>query len=218
VGGDLQRDPGSTVGGDVSVKGGHDSGSDEGHEDAVTPHAAHAGFLRRTVESFVDGVRLAAVLFVIGTVLLALATRRMDQLRGEVATRPMRSIALGLLGAVGSVVVLVALCITVIGIPVAMVAALVGTFGVLGGMCAVLSVAGEALLRHKTENPYVHLAVGCGLFVALSAIPWLGHLVVIAVILAGVGVLVATRGAGYFLKKNGNGNGPSTAYRTQAPI
>ena len=66
-----------------------------------------------------DGVRLAAVLFVIGTMLLALAGRRMEQLRAEVAARPMRSIALGCSGVLGGVVVVIALCVTVIGIPVA---------------------------------------------------------------------------------------------------
>ena len=222
VGGELDRDPGSVVGGDVSVKGGHDTGNtapdDElaGHAAALALHAQRdkrLGFVRRTGESFLDGVRLAAVLFVIGTVLLALAGRRMDQLRGEVAVRPMRSIAMGLVGMLASVVVLIALCCTVIGIPVAMVVAVVGGFAVLGAMCAVLSVVGEALLRHKTENPYMHLALGCAVFVALSAIPWIGGLVVGATVLAGVGVLVATRGAGFFVKKNGNG-GSKAAYRS----
>jgi hypothetical protein len=83
---------------------------------------------------------------------------------------------------------------------------ILGVFGVLGAMCAVLSVAGEALLRHKTENPYVHLAVGCALFVALSAIPWVGGFVVLAVLLASVGVLFATRGAGLFVRRSGNGH------------
>jgi hypothetical protein len=222
VGGEVRRDPGSVVGGEVSVKGGHDTGNTEpddeeaGHEEAIARHVhrtAHLGLLRRAGESVLDGVRLAAVLFVIGTVLLALAGRRMDQLRGEVALRPMRAIAMGLLGTFGSAVILIALCVTVIGIPVAMVVAIVGGFAILGAMCAVLSVVGEALLRHKTENPYMHLAVGCGLFVALSAIPWVGGLVVAAVTLAGVGVLVATRGAGFFVRKNGNG-GSKTAYRS----
>ena len=222
VGGELDRDPESVVGGDVSVKGGHDTGNtapdDElaGHAAALALHPwqdGHMSFVRRTGEAFLDGVRLAAVLFVIGTVLLALAGRRMDQLRGEVAVRPMRSIAMGLLGTFASAVVLIALCVTVIGIPVAMVVAVIGGFAVLGAMCAVLSVVGEALLRHKTENPYVHLALGCAIFVALSAIPWIGGLVVGATVLAGVGVLVATRGAGFFVKKNGNG-GSKTAYRS----
>jgi len=222
VGGEVRRDPGSVVSGEVSVKGGHDTGNtapdDEGagHGAALGAHlqrAKHLGFLRRTGESFLDSVRLAAVLFVIGTVLLALAGRRMDQLRGEVAVRPMRSIAMGLLGTFASAVILIALCVTVIGIPVAMIVGIVGGFAVLGAMCAVLSVVGEALLRHKTENPYVHLALGCGLFVALSAIPIVGGFVVLAVFLAGVGVLFATRGAGYFVRKNGNG-GSKSAYRS----
>lgn len=148
-------------------------------------------------------MRLAAVLFVVGTVLLALAGRRMDALRVEAASRPMRSIALGLLGTFGGAVILIALTVTVIGAPIALVVAILAAFGVIGAMCAVLSVVGEGLLRHKTENPYVHLAVGCGLFVALSAIPWVGDIAVACVVLAGVGVLVATRGAGFFVRRNG---------------
>jgi hypothetical protein len=87
-------------------------------------------------------------------------------------------------------------------------------FAVLGAMCAVLSVVGEGLLRHKTQNPYVHLAAGCALFVALSAIPWVGGFLVVAVLLMAVGVLVATRCAGLLVKRNGSGSpyrGPEVA-------
>jgi cytoskeletal protein CcmA (bactofilin family) len=127
--------------------------------------------------------------------------------------RPGITFLTGFLAMLGMPVLFILLCVTVIGIPVALVVAMAGGFAVLGAMCAVLSVLGEALLRHKTENPYVHMAVGCTLFVALSAIPYVGGLVVAAVMLAGVGVLVATRGAGFFAKKNGNGGG-RTAYRS----
>ena len=120
----------------------------------------------------------------------------MMTLRAEVAARPMRSIALGFVGSFASVVILVALCVTIIGIPIAIVALLVAILAVLGAMTAVLGVAGEALLRHKTENPYVHLAVGCALFVAVSWIPWIGAVVGGALVLAAIGVLVATRFAG----------------------
>jgi hypothetical protein len=221
AGGEVNRDPGSFVGGSVTVKGGHDTGNttpdDEnaGHAAALAQHLhrdAHVSALRRAAQGVLGGVRLAAVLFVLGTVLLALAGRRMDKLRGEVAVRPMRSLAMGLLGTFASAVVLIALTVTVIGAPVALVVAIVGGFAVLGAMCAVLSVVGEALLRHKTENPYMHLAVGCALFVALSSIPYVGGFVVAAVFLAAVGILFATRGAGYFVKRNGNG-GPHSAYR-----
>lgn len=204
IGGTLHRDPGSHVGGDVSTKGPE---GDMEHVPGVIAgiHEAHRSLVARAGGAIMDALRLAAVLFVIGTVLLALTGRRMDMLRAEVATRPMRSLALGLLGAFGSVVVLVALCVTVIGIPIAVVALILFGFGVLGAMCAVLSVVGEALLRHKTENPYVHLAVGCGIFVALGAIPWVGDLVVACTLLAGIGVLVATRAGGLLRKRNGAG-------------
>jgi hypothetical protein len=226
VGGDVRRDPGSVVSGDITVKGGHDVGNtspddeEASHAATVARHEhrdAHVSALRGLAESFLGSVRLTAVLFVIGTVLLALSGRRMEQLRGEVALRPMRSIAMGLVGLAASIVILIALTVTVIGAPVALVLAMFAGFAVLGAMCAVLSVAGEALLRHKTENPYVHLAVGCALFVALASIPWVGYFVIFGVMLAGVGILVATRGAGFFVKKNGSGGGVAS-YRSSAAV
>jgi hypothetical protein len=210
IGGTLKRDPESAVGGDVTAKGSSD--------DDAKPHEASKGIVARAGESVMDGVRLAAVLFVIGTVLLALSGRRMDMLRAEVATRPMRSIALGVMGIIGGIVTIVALCVTVIGIPVAIVVLLVFGFALLGAMCAVLSVVGEGLLRHRTENPYVHLAVGCAIYVALASLPWVGHVVVVATVLAGIGVLVATRGAGLIRKRNGNGGGPASSYPPGAPV
>ena len=217
VGGELHRDPGAHVGGDVTATGMDDEKDDDA--DTATPASPlkpsrPPWLLASPLEHAAHGVRLAAVLFVIGTALIALLGRRMDSLRGEVAMRPMRSIALGLVGSMGFGVLLVALCVTIIGIPIAFVVAIAAVFAVLGAMCAVLSVVGEALLRHKTENPYVHLAVGCALFVAVSWIPWVGTLVVSAVILAAIGVLVATRGAGYMVKRNGPNN--STPYRTSS--
>jgi hypothetical protein len=231
IGGSLSRDPGASVGGDVLDKGGSsedEEGDDEpstaptekpgapaggGHGAAATAVVDHHRWLRRSVQSTLDGVRLAAVLFVLGTLMLALAGRRMDALRGEIATRPMRSLAMGLLGAFCGTVLLIALCVTVIGIPIAMCVVVVGGFAVLAAMCAVLSVVGEGLLRHRTENPYVHLAVGCAIFAGLAAIPYVGSLVVAVVLVAGVGILVATRGAGYFVRKNGG-----TPYRTPETV
>jgi len=207
LGGTLKREPGSQIGGDVNAKS---SDSDSGD----APAKAH-GLVMRAGESIMDGVRLAAVLFVIGTVLLALAGRRMESLRFEVAARPMRTLALGLVGLLGGIVVLIALCVTVIGIPIALVGGLLGVLGMFGAMCAVLSVVGEALLRHRTTNQYVHLAVGCALFVALSALPWVGGFIGLITALAGIGTLVATRGAGFFVKRNGGG----TPYRSpEAPV
>jgi hypothetical protein len=208
MGGEIVRKPGSVVGGAVTDK-------EEGFVGVGSSHAnqedAPRSFVGRAASHVASGIRFAAFLFVIGTVLIALAGRRMETLRGEAAARPMRSIAVGLLGAFTSLFVIAALCVTIIGIPVAIVAMMVGAFAVLGGICAVLSVVGEGLLRHKTQNPYVHLAVGCLIFVMLSWIPWVGGFVVAAAVLAGIGVLFATRLAGMIPKRNGNGGGPYRA-------
>jgi hypothetical protein len=211
VGGTLERAPGARVGGSVGSAGGDDDDDDD--EDDASPSVHQAGddaepppsLAARTLKHVTHGLRFAAVLYVIGTLILALAGRRMTTLRAEMAARPMRSLALGLVGSLSFALVLVALCVTVVGIPIAIVAVLVAIFAVLGAMAAVLGLAGEGLLRHKTENPYVHLAVGCALFVAVSWIPWVGGLVDGALVLAAIGVLVATRCAGLLAKKNGQG-------------
>jgi hypothetical protein len=196
IGGTVARHPGARVGGSATP------GEDDDDAEDEAPRQPPPTLLVRALGHLAQGVRVAAVLFVFGTVMLALAGRRMNTLRQEMAARPMRSMALGLVGLVSSGLVLVALCVTIIGIPIAIVALMLAIFAVLGGMCAVLSVAGEGLLRHKTENPYVHLAAGCALFVALASIPWAGGLVVASVVLAGMGVLVATRAAGLLRARN----------------
>jgi hypothetical protein len=121
----------------------------------------------------------------------------METLKREVVARPMRAIAFGVMGSIASFIVVVVLCITVIGIPVAVVGILLAVFGSYAGVCAVLTSAGEALVRHKTKNPYMHLFVGCALFLMLGAIPFIGGFITAAVALAGIGVMFATRGAGF---------------------
>jgi hypothetical protein len=171
----------------------------------------------RGVMGFVSDVGGAitrsALLFVFGAVLLALATRRMESMQGEVATRPMRSFALGVVGSIIALISFIALCVTIVGIPIALLALAALVFGAYSGICAVLTTTGGALVHHKSKSPYVHLAVGCALFLVLGNLPWIGGFVTAAVILVGVGALFATRGAGFF-GRNGRNGGP---YRTAHP-
>lgn len=189
VGGNLYRAPGAHVGGDVTqnhnlyLHVGEHSGASASRLEHVAKRVG--GALTRT-----------ALLFVFGAVLLALATRRMDLLTLEVAKRPMRSFALGVLGALVAVVAFVALCITLLGIPVAIVGAILCVFGMYAGICAVLTTLGGALLGKHTQNPYLHLALGCVLYLVLSSIPYLGFFVTATVAAIGIGTLVATRAAG----------------------
>jgi hypothetical protein len=136
----------------------------------------------------------------------------MESLRTEVAARPMRSLALGVIGGIASVVLATVLCVTIIGIPLAIVGVILGVVAVYGGIVAVLTTAGQALLGHKTKNPYVHLAAGCGLLLVLGSIPFVGKFVYAAVVLVGIGTLVATRCAG--LVPNRTRKTPTDPYRT----
>lgn len=202
VGGKLEREEGAIVSGDVSANAEEEQHE---HEESVST-TAH--MLSETGEAITGG----ALLFALGAVLLALFTKRAETLKVEVAARPMRSFALGIVGTFGALALLVALSVTVIGIPVAVIALLLGTFGVFAAMCSVLEVAGKAVIGHKTKNEYVHLAFGCGMFLLAGALPWLGGLVKAAVVLTAIGTLVATRAAGFIPPKKGSGNMGSDAH------
>ena len=210
-GGSFDVAEGAKVDGKVDVIGGkvkrHDgnvsvnlSGRDHGRRGGLM------GFL-----SDVGGaITRTALLFVFGTVLLALGTQRMEAMQGEVAARPMRTFALGVVGTLVGGVALIALCVTVVGIPIALLGALLAVLGTYAGICAALTTVGAAIFHHKSKSPYVHLAIGCVLFLIATSLPWIGGFVTAGVVLFGFGALVATRGAGFFPRKTKN-DGP---YRT----
>jgi hypothetical protein len=214
MGGHMQIDDGADVSHEASVIGGHldrkgqqqtrretkvvDLNSDERSVSTGTK-------MWRAISGWGDdalsSLSLAATLFVFGTVVVALATDKSRLLRVEVAARPMRTLALGIVGCIFALAVGLALCVTIIGIPVALVASGVFVLAAYAGVTAVLTTIGEALFRHKTENTYVHLAVGCGLYFLVGLLPWVGKWSGPLVFLAGVGVMVATRVAGLFPEK-----------------
>lgn len=172
----------------------------------------HAPGLLGVLGKIGGAITRTALLFVFGTVILALATRRMEAMQGEVAARPMRTFALGVVGSLAFGLAFVAVSVTVIGIPIALIALILGVVGAYAGICAALTTAGGALAHHKYKSPYVHLAIGCALFLLLSSIPWIGGFVTAAVVFLGIGALVATRGAGFFGRSQKD-EGP---YRTAA--
>jgi hypothetical protein len=215
MGGALVRGRSSKIGGEVVTKGGSQRWIDGGKvEPGTSAPAKREKKVSYTLGEVGSSLTAAALLFVFGCVLLALGGSRMDMIRQEVAARPMRSFAMGVVGSIAAMVITIALCIIVVGIPVVIIGVLVGVFAVYASICAVLTVVGEALIKHKTKNPYVHLALGCLLFLVLGAIPFVGGFIKAAVTLIGIGALVATRGAGYLKKKTPPA--PDGPYRTAA--
>lgn len=153
-----------------------------------------------------EAVTNMAVLFTFGAVLLALLGPRMEKLELEVAARPARTFALGVIGFFAFVALVAFLCITLVGIPFAIIGVLLGVVASSAGVVAALAVLGNALAGHRTPNRYLHLALGCALYLVLGNIPWLGEMVDFVVICFGVGSLLASRAAGYWVKQ------PTPAY------
>jgi hypothetical protein len=136
------------------------------------------------------------LLFAFGAILLALMSRRIDLLQGDVATRPARAFAIGVVGVAGGLAATAALCVTLVGIPIAILALLLAIFGTYAGVCATLTAAGALVLGHRTTSAYAHLAAGCAIYLLLSSLPLVGHFVTAVLILVGFGTLLQTRAAG----------------------
>src|SRR5262249_41099163 len=163
--GKLDRSPGAQIHGDIQ-----NDTPDHAEAGEASEESRESRFMR-AAKSFGGSVTRMAMLFVFGAVLFALVTRRMGRLEGEVVQRPMRTLAFGVVGSIGILVVFGCLCVTVIGIPVAVVGLLAAIFGAYAGVCAVLAAVGNALLGRLTANPYLHLAAGCALFLLVGFIP-----------------------------------------------
>jgi len=209
VGGDLTVDDGARVDGDVGVVGGMLHQGEHAEVGRLAGSGRHGTVrvkfgddktatwtFREMLHDLGASVTRTALLFVFGAIFLALAAERMQSLQREIAARPMKSFALGVVGMLVMAATLVALCITIVGIPFAVMAALFAAVVIYVGVCAALTVAGAALLRHRTTNPYVHLGVGCALLLLIGWLPYVGTAVTAVVGLVGLGSLLATRGAG----------------------
>jgi hypothetical protein len=234
VGGKLKRSSGCKLGGSVFTRGGDDEVNDDEHEGPPMPgasashaippppkvdaHLARVKKLQGLATSIGESITSAALLFVFGAVLLALTGKRMEMMRAETATRPMRTFALGVVGFFAAIVVVIALCVTVIGIPVAVVGILLAIFASYAGVAAVLTVVGQALLKHKTESSYIHLAVGCAIFMVASAIPVVGPIVTLIVAALGIGTVVATRVGGLVPRRKRPNEGPYRTPPVDAPV
>ena len=209
VGGAVIVDNGAKVDGEVSVLG----ASLNRGEKPVGLASTSGSVVSHLANDAGTAMEHTVALFLLGAVLLALASNRMETLEAEVAARPMKSLALGVVAFLSAAVAFIVLCVTVIGLPVALVGLVLGFLLAGAGICAVLTTFGAALLGHRTRNPYLHLAVGCVLFTLVTAIPYFGGFVHAAVALVGAGSLVATRIAGLLPKRSANvvNQGP---YRT----
>jgi len=197
VGGVLKRDDGAVIGGSIVEAGPEGRGDIGVHvtDGKEGKHAAKEEPARtgETAQSIGHGVTKMSLLFVLGCILLSLATRKMESLQQIAAARPMKAFASGILTSLLAFAAVVAACITVVGIPFAVLGLIVAVIAVYGSMTAVLTTLGAALVRHKTTNVYLHLLLGCGVFLAVSAVPYVGGIITFGLVMIAIGTLALSR-------------------------
>jgi cytoskeletal protein CcmA (bactofilin family) len=211
VAGTLHVEKGAHVDGDVGVVGGvytRDDGAVIKGDTVQKPKDEVKSWGTRFSEASSSAISWFSMVFVVGCILIALSEERLTRLRAELALKPMRSLALGFVSFFGALLAIAFLCIIVIGIPFALVGALGFALAIFVGEVALAAVIGEALVRHRTQNAYVHLAIGAAVVSLAGALPYVGGLVSLLALFASIGCIVATRGAGLIKPRLSDGQGP----------
>lgn len=131
---------------------------------------------------------LAAILF------LGLAPERFGRVQRAIVERPVRTLATGTLGIVTGGVIFVALVVSLIGIPIALVLAIVAPVAAAAALASVVPVIGAMLPTQRLEGrPVARLAAGAAVLFVVTRIPLVGSLAIALALLAGLGALVLTR-------------------------
>ena len=131
-----------------------------------------------------------AVNLVVGAILLALFPGFSERVADRVAAGPLRSGLVGLGVFVGVPVLLIALALTVVGIPLSLIGALV--FGLLvwvGVIYGQFAVAAWALSLVGLGNRWLALVVGLLAGTLLSRVPIVGDALTLLVLLLGLGAI-----------------------------
>jgi len=191
MGGAISVEPGASTGGSPA---GLDGGLRIGPE-FVTPSVPDPiRSLGHWIGDLVSSLLSYALLFLLGLVLMGVARERLDALQVVIIRRPFRAFGHGLLGFVGAIVAIVILCITIIGIPAAIVLGVVLPIALYIGMAAAATVLGAALpLPQLKERPVMQLAAGVATLFVASLVPVVGSVAIAIAALVGLGALVITR-------------------------
>jgi hypothetical protein len=154
---------------------------------------AEGSFLR---ELFGDAAK-HALLFLLGLLLLGLAPTRFGELKRAIVRAPGRNFAMGFLGLLGALVLMVVLAITLIGIPAALVLGLATYLAYYVGLVAAAAVLGAALpLTALHDRPVLQLFAGIAALFVLALVPVVGTLLSVLAALVGLGAVVLTRMGG----------------------
>jgi hypothetical protein len=203
MGGDIRvRDRGivhgrlDSLGGEVQVD------STAGDETTPSPPAMAIGTHPVSLEhagheeegDVVWAVLRYSLLFLAAILFLGLAPERFGRVQRAIVERPVRTLATGTLGMIVSAVIMLALCVSLIGIPIALVLAIAAPVVTAAALASVVPVVGAMLpTRHLEGRPVARLAAGAFALFVVTRIPVVGGLALALALLAGLGALVLTR-------------------------
>jgi hypothetical protein len=138
-----------------------------------------------------------SLLFLGAILFLGLAPERFGRVQRAIVERPVRTLATGTLGMLVSGVLLLALCVSLIGIPLAIVLAMIAPVVAAAALASVVPVIGAMLPTRKLDGrPVARLAAGALALFVITRIPLVGGLALGLALLAGLGALVLTRFGG----------------------
>jgi len=159
----------------------------------VPHHRASSDFGDWLVDA-VTGFVSHILLFVLGLLLMGVARERYEALQVTIVKKPLPSFGYGLLGLVGSVVTIVVLAITLIGIPAAVLGAIALPIAVYVGLAAFAAVFGAVIpMEALRGKPILQLGAGVFALWLVSLIPFAGAFATALAASLGLGALIITR-------------------------
>lgn len=181
AGGRVEMKPGAQIGGRVSTA----------EPPALrTPHREHGS----EVGALARGLLFSALLFLFAMLLTGVVPERMSAMHIAIIREPARSAGAGLLGYVSATIVLVALMITIIGIPLALALAVLVPVATYVGLAAASTVIGAALpIERLRGKPVLQILAGVTSLFVVSQVPVLGSIALAIVACMGLGALLRTR-------------------------
>jgi hypothetical protein len=185
MGGDIELADGAVVHGQVLSAPDGTSRADARSMRADADHAPPPGVFRWALWN--------VMIFLLGLLLMGTSRKRLSNLRGELASRPVRSAFGGFFGLLAGSVLTVVLALTIIGIPGSFVLGSMLFVGCWLGLTTSAWWLGSVLpISWLEDRPVMQLAVGVAALFLVGLVPTLGNLLVFGAALAGLGAVIAT--------------------------
>ncbi len=195
-GGTVVREPGAIVEGQTASMGSSTLGTVMARSAAKANRATKHEEAEREDDGFSLPTFLVqfATLFGLGFVLLVLAPGRMKAMENSINAEFTKNSVVGVLGVIALLPLTLLLCVTIVGIPVALLMWMLLALAVPAGVALVANVLGTRLPTGRVRKTQA-IALALGVLVLLVAfhIPVLGVLALMAVVSVGLGAMIRTR-------------------------